>query len=173
MPVTLRRCAAVLLSLVLLAGVAFASSRTASAGEVRPGYCRKDPLAGVWGPGRLEVVDPCVTVSGVVTGMHHHSDNDYHVLVDLDEQYASLVNDVNDDEADGDLIVEIIPMDQPKLTIPAVGDRVTITGAYVLDRNEGWMEIHPAWLVNGEGSVTYTAVEAAESAAKDVPGDGE
>jgi hypothetical protein len=31
----------------------------------------------------------------------------------------------------------------PQITIPGVGDRVRVTGAYVTDRDNGWNEIHP------------------------------
>jgi hypothetical protein len=70
---------------------------------------------------------------------------------------AALVNSANDQGQGGDLLLGEICQGTVSqadaeaacrgvphnLTIPAPGDRVTVTGSYVLDANHGWMEIHP------------------------------
>jgi hypothetical protein len=155
------------------AGVATLTPSTSTA-------CRAgDPLANVYHPDRLTVIQPCLTVTGTVTGVEGESDGDYHVLVMLDPPFAALVNDRNGTAQNGALVVEIVPADGPDCTpgqpprpsgdtydygvctganvaSPAVGAHVTVTGPYVLDRNHGWMEIHPAWAIEPIGATSTT-----------------
>jgi hypothetical protein len=133
--------------------------------SVSGSHCRKIPLAGVYNPQRLEVKDPCKTVSGTVEKIRHEKDGDYHVNLKLDSQYTELINEKNKTKQKGDLVVEIIPMDQSKIPAPKVGQHISVTGAYVLDKQHGWMEIHPAWIVDGKGSPDYDKTEAEKSAA--------
>ena len=112
----------------------------------------------VYHPNRLEVVDPCKTVSGVIEAKISEKDGDYHIRLKLDSQYAGLINSVNIEKQHGDLVVE--PICQHKVTqtdaisacegfskqidIPPVGTHVRVTGSYVLDHEHGgWAEIHP------------------------------
>lgn len=135
--------------------------------------CRTAPLAGVYHPSRLIVKDPCKTVSGTVESIRHEADKDYHINLKLDTKYANLINDKNVTLENGDLVVEVIPMDADKVHIPSVGEHITVTGAYVDDTHHGWMEIHPAWLIKGQGSTAYTAAEAAASVQTGVCGNGD
>lgn len=132
--------------------------------------CRAEPLANVYHPQRLEVINGCITVSGTVDDVRHESDSDFHIGVRLDQPFANLVNNVNAIDQFGDLVVEIVPADEPSCTVgqpprptagtydygicsgadlaaPAVGAHVAITGPYVFDHAHGWMEIHPAWAI--------------------------
>jgi hypothetical protein len=121
-----------------------------------------DPNSHVYHPQRLHVIQPCITVTGIIDFVRKEADGDYHIGLKLDPPYAGLVNDCNRTCAGGsvygDLIVEPVcqlPVTQadaqaacagytgPKFTIPAVGDHVSIQGAYVLDTAHGWLEIHP------------------------------
>lgn len=116
----------------------------------------------VYGPDRLQVLNPCVTVTGVIAFIRHEVDGDYHIGLKLDPQFASLVNACNatcDKGAEhGDLVVEPVCMTTPTqadavgscvgyrnpLHIPPVGSHVSMTGAYVLDLDHGgWAELHP------------------------------
>lgn len=134
---------------------------------------RSHPLAGVYHPNRLHVIAPLKTVSGIVEIVRHESDHDYHINLKLDAKYKKLINAKNVKYEHGDIVVEIIPMDQHDVPIPHVGEHVTVTGAYVKDADHGWTEIHPAWFVNGHGSAKYTAKAAAASVAIGLKGNGD
>jgi hypothetical protein len=100
-------------------------------------------LAGVYSPGRLHVLNPCVAVTGTVvsTGIEH--DGDLHIsLTGVDQKWMSAGNLQRRDQA---FVVEAVP-DLP-VTRPALGARVTVIGPWVLDVENGWNEIHPAWAV--------------------------
>jgi hypothetical protein len=116
----------------------------------------------VYSPDRLQVLNPCVTVTGVIAFIRHEVDGDYHIGLKLDPAFASLVNACNatcDKGAEhGDLVVEPVCMTAPTqadavgscvgyrnpLRIPPVGSHVSMTGAYVLDLDHGgWAELHP------------------------------
>lgn len=125
--------------------------------------CRANVLAGVYHSFRFQIYNPCKTVSGTIYSIRHEDDSDYHINLKLDPQYQNLMNDKNVSREHGCLVVEVIPMDANKIPIPRVGDHVTVTGAYVLDKDHGWNEIHPAWLINGKGSASYTQAEADRS----------
>lgn len=106
---------------------------------------------------RLQVINPCMTVSGTIDVVRQEADGDNHILVKLDPQYIGLLNSVNASDQHGDLVVETICVNpvtqadavqacngyQSNVTIPSTGTHVTITGSYVLDKDHGWMEIHP------------------------------
>jgi hypothetical protein len=132
--------------------------------QCRPG----DPLANVHKPKRLRVVTACVVVRGTVALVFQDGeDGDYHVNVQVDDEFEVLLNKANRVQL-GTLLAEVVPADQEGCTpgqpprppsddkdfglctganvaIPAVGDHVEFTGPYVLDSEHGWMEIHPVW----------------------------
>ena len=112
-------------------------------------YCRAgDPLAGVYHPSRLHVKSRCAIATGVVERVKFEEfDGDVHVELRLDEPYRRLLSSGNDQRG-GNLIVEIVPQDRPRVPIPEVGDRVTVVGPHVDDTTHGWMEIHPAWWIS-------------------------
>lgn len=102
-----------------------------------------DPLAGVYEPGRLEVREDCAYVTGVVEHVALMPDGDYHVRLRPDPRFSHAVNDQNRRLQDGNLVVEMIPPAQRALPEPQVGERVMVSGPWVLDTGHGWMEIHP------------------------------
>jgi hypothetical protein len=104
---------------------------------------------------RLHVVEECTAVEGRVVSLERASDGDLHI--GLDPEPKSVLNLVNVMHAHGELVVEIICEHTPadagdkvacaafhsQITIPNVGDRVRVTGAYVTDGHIGWNEVHP------------------------------
>jgi hypothetical protein len=143
--------------------------------------CRSgNPLANVYHPARLTLVRVCITVTGTVAAVRAESDGDIHVNVGLDAAFAALINDHNTSGEQGALVVEIVPVDRPGCIpgqaprpasgtydfglctganelAPTVGQRVSVTGPYVLDTFHGWMEIHPVWAIVPVGSVPPAA----------------
>lgn len=104
---------------------------------------------------RLRVVEPCTAVDGRVAAVAPSWDGDLHI--DLDPDQKSVLNPVNAIHGGGKLVVEIICEHVPnrpdakvacagfhsQITIPKVGDRIRVTGAYVTDVEHGWREVHP------------------------------
>lgn len=138
-------------------------------------FCRAgNPLANVYRPSRLQVLDRCKVVSGVVMTLDEHPDGDVHFTLRLDPPYVGLVNQANVREQYGFLVVEIVPADRPgcvpgrrpasgrgdedlgvctgaNVETPHAADHVTVVGPYVLDTDHGgWAEIHPAWYVHAD-----------------------
>lgn len=112
----------------------------------------------VYNPQRLQVVESCKTVTGIIESKRVEADGDYHIRLKLDPQYANLINQANVKGQLGDLVVEPICMNRvtqldamsacqnfrQNIDIPAVGTHVQVTGSYVLDKEHGsWAEIHP------------------------------
>ena len=117
----------------------------------------------IYHPDRLRLVRRCMTVRGRVTELRWEPDGDLHILL---ATRAALVNAVNDQYEHGDLVLEEVCQGSVaqadavaacqgvphNLTVPSVGDRVTVSGSYVLDTNHGWMEIHPVTSLTITGS---------------------
>ncbi len=117
--------------------------------------CDRDLWNHVYERGRLQVVEPCTAIQGRVVSLHRATDGDLHIA--LDPEVKSVLNLVNVMHAHGTLVVEVICEHSPAnagdkaacgifhshITIPSVGDRVRVTGAYVIDRDNGWNEVHP------------------------------
>lgn len=106
-------------------------------------------LAGVYLPSRLKVLDPCVTVEGVVREIElpaeGEGDGDLSFNVEVSGDDVRLLNDGNRQNMHGWLHMEIVPMDQSRLPRPAVGQRVRVQGPWVLDTVHGHNEVHPVW----------------------------
>jgi hypothetical protein len=107
--------------------------------------CRRDPLAHVHDPGRLELVASCATVSGLVEQVQYKpGDGDWQVTVAVDPRYQRFLTAADQ----GLLPVRVIPADLPGVPLPALGQHATFYGAWVLDRNRhGRAEMHPAWRI--------------------------
>ncbi len=90
--------------------------------------------------------------------MNHDPDGDLHIQVHLDSSFTHLIDTANTKYQHGALVVEAIcegtvtQADAIKpcqgispVVLPALktGERVQVTGSYVLDKDHGWMEIHP------------------------------
>lgn len=127
--------------------------------------CRDgDPLENVRDPGRLRVLRHCVTATGTVRFAQRENDDDIHISLALDRKDRYLLNEGNRRKHDGTLVVEIVPADQPgcrkgehvrfgrctgaHVRTPRSGERIRVTGPWVLDRPHGWNEIHPAWRID-------------------------
>jgi hypothetical protein len=81
----------------------------------------------------------------------HEQDGDLHIGVDTG---GALTNAINGSMLGGHLLVELMPRDGGHLPAPSVGDHISLTGAWVLDTNHGWEELHPVWSETMAGS-TY------------------
>ena len=139
------------------------SSPSAATVVIVAGGCVEPNSTGshVYHPDRLKILQPCITVTGRIEFIRHEPDGDYHVGLKLDPQFHDLVNSCNstclDGAEHGDLVVEPVCMTTPTqadavgacsgyrnpIVIPPVGSHVSMTGAYVLDLDHGWTEIHP------------------------------
>jgi hypothetical protein len=111
----------------------------------------------VYSPKRLKQLAPCVVVSGTVEESKADEDGDQHFLLRVDPKQLGMVNKRNWKKKGGALVVEIVcanPTQQRKaqaacagytnrIPIPKAGDRVRVTGTYVLDSHNGWNEVHP------------------------------
>jgi hypothetical protein len=134
-----------------------------------------DPLANVYHPDRLQVRNPCLTITGTVAYVAHEPDGDIHMALTLPSSESNLLDQANYSDQYGQLVTEIVPADQPgctpgqppplpssaytsssynyglctgaDLSAPVVGTNVSVTGPYVADNDHGWMEIHPVWAV--------------------------
>jgi hypothetical protein len=134
------------------------STSTTGSESTTAGQCDQSLWDHVYNPQRLQVVEQCKTVSGVIESKRVEADGDYHIRLKLDAQFADLVNQANVNGQFGDLVVEPICMNPVKqldaisacqnfrqdIAIPPVGSHVQVTGSYVLDKEHGsWAEIHP------------------------------
>src|SRR5260370_16071254 len=62
----------------------------------------------VYHPARLQVLDPCISVTGSVEEVRKEADGDIHILFRLDQQFESLLNQKNVSRQYGDLVLEPI-----------------------------------------------------------------
>jgi hypothetical protein len=97
----------------------------------------------VYHPGRLEVKEQCLRITGTIELVRREPDGDDHIRVKLDPPYANLINNENVVRQDGDLVVEPVcenPVTQADaaaacrdfhsdITVPPVGSHVTIVGS--------------------------------------------
>lgn len=115
--------------------------------------CRQgNVLDGVDRQARFKVLSTCETVVGIVHNMAttKEDDGDYQFNLEVDSQYKKLLNNANNNQVNGMLVMEIIPKDQnsPLVPIPKDGDKIEAIGAWVTDTPHGWNEIHPTWKVS-------------------------
>lgn len=119
---------------------------------------------------RLQIIIACLTVTGTVDAVRNEKDGDEHILLRLDAGQENLLNAKNISDQKGDLVLEPICVKTVTqadaiapcsgylnhVQIPYAGEKVSVTGAYVLDKDHGWMEIHPvtAITVTGKGKMT-------------------
>lgn len=126
--------------------------------QVGTSQCDQSLWSHVYHPDRLQIIENCKTVSGIVDKIIVEKDGDYHIRLDLDSQFSNMINDANVRGQHGDLVLEIICENTVKqqdavepcqglnefVRIPVVGQHVEVTGTYVLDMEHGgWAEIHP------------------------------
>lgn len=112
--------------------------------------CRQgNVFDGVDRQARFKILSTCEMITGTVHDVSKQDDGDYQFNVDLDSQYKKFLNEANDNQVKGMLVVEIIPKDQNSIDVyvPKEGDRIKAVGAWVTDTPHGWNEIHPAWKI--------------------------
>ncbi len=111
----------------------------------------------VYDPTRLEVVDKCMTATGIIEETSANDDGDQHMLLKLDAGQENLLKKKNIKKKNGYLVIEAVCMNNitnPKVggacngyvnhvQLPKVGEHVKVTGSYVIDSHNGWAEIHP------------------------------
>jgi hypothetical protein len=134
------------------------SSNSNSTSVSSSGQCDQTLWNHIYNPTRLQVVEPCKTVTGTVDTVRIEQDGDFHIRLRVDPQYAGMIKSANVNGQFGDLVLEPIcqnPVTQPdaiaacdnfhqNINIPQVGTHVTVTGSYVHDLDHGgWSEIHP------------------------------
>ena len=106
---------------------------------------------------RLRIVEGCIAVTGTIRNIKRESDGDDHIQLAVDPEFSKLLNERNKTAQGNSLVLE--PVCQGPVTlaeahaacrdfhspvsVPAAGDKVRVVGAYVLDTESGWMEIHP------------------------------
>ncbi len=119
--------------------------------------CDESLWSHVYNPARLQVIDRCRTVAGTIASIRKEPDGDYHIQLKLDAEFAGLVNAKNVEGQNGNLVLEPVcqnPVTQTdavdacngfegQVVVPKAGTHVQVTGSYVLDKQHGWMEIHP------------------------------
>jgi len=143
--------------LVLVALFFFAKVRYAGHAPVklRAEECDPHLWRHVYEKDRLRTIEECTAVEGRVVSLGRAEDGDLHIA--LDPENKSVLNLVNAIHTHGHLVVEVVCEHVPdgadekaacadfysQITVPNIGDRVRITGAYVTDRDNGWNEIHP------------------------------
>lgn len=154
------------------AGSPTITTAAAKAHTVRSSACERNSLDGVHGSDRLQVLSPCAAFQGTVTQTpEKNPDGDVSFEARPDPGYASMLNAHN--RSEGGLHIEIVPRDQPGckrgqpvhvgdvpdlgtcsgryIAAPARGAHVRVIGPWVLDRNNNWYEIHPAWSIKQLG----------------------
>lgn len=111
----------------------------------------------VYNPERLEVIDKCKTVTGVIEESSADEDGDQHMLLKLDNGQEDLLTKKNIKKKGGDLVIEAVCANKPtlpkvgntcdgyinRIQIPKLGEHVKVTGSLVIDSHNGWGEIHP------------------------------
>jgi hypothetical protein len=131
--------------------------------------CRTDPHANVYVGLRLVLIRPCVKIEGVVFTAEHAPDGDLHIGLYLPPTDVALIDEDNVLQRGGRLVVEVVPADQvgctpgrppaasdqpaknlgtctgANIASPASNDLISIIGAYVIDAQYGWTEVHPVW----------------------------
>ena len=156
--------------------------------ELQVGQCKfGPPLAGVYVPQRLQLLDRCSTASGVVDCLKLELDGDVHLRVRLDKQFAGYLRPANSlqtcaDHPEPHLVVEIIPQHAQGLAFrdnnadaggfitpvtPAPGDHITVTGPHVIDKN-----ILHRILYQGQPAENWAEIHPAWAIRVDRPGGG-
>lgn len=116
----------------------------------------------VYNKSRLHVIKKCVTVTGTISrACRKEHDGDWHCFLKVDKKFESMLNAANMKHEFGNLVFEPICVKPPtqkdaiqackgfKQSFPEiiVGNRVAVTGDYVLDAEHGHFEEHPVYKV--------------------------
>ncbi|HEX8860226.1 MAG TPA: hypothetical protein VGC06_14265 [Actinomycetes bacterium] len=102
-------------------------------------------MAHVHDPTRFVLVARCSTVSGTVRHVHYEPRyGNRQLLVTVDPSYRRFLLPENH----GLLTVEVIPTDEISVRIPRVGQHASFHGAFVFNKNQRAIELHPAWRID-------------------------
>ena len=125
------------------------------------GLCGSGALkAHIYNPERLVPTEKgCITVTGKILAKVQEDDGDVHYRLRLDRgQGAGLINSKNNTKNFKRFLVfepicigKVTQQDakaacrrfHQRITLPNKGDRVSVTGLHMLDKQHGWLEIHP------------------------------
>jgi hypothetical protein len=147
----------------MLAGCGSASAATQVASTLSATCTPTDQDQYVYDPTRLEVLQACIRVTGIVDGMWVAPDGDTNFLLRLDPPYQHLLTPGNEEgEERGDLGIEAVctvsPVDPIVMALcaadrdpyaqptPRIGAHVWMEGRYILDLNHGsHAELHPLY----------------------------
>lgn len=126
-----------------------------------PGCKATDQDRLVYNPDRLEVVAPCIRVTGTVDVIRSEADGDLHILITLDAAFRHLLRPANEGEERGDLVVEPVCVrsvsqkdaiatcrrdHDPLKSLPSAGMHIWLEGCFVHDLDHGgWSELHPLY----------------------------
>lgn len=99
--------------------------------------------------------------------MRQEVDGDIHVIVRLDSAYRRMLNADNYSQQNGGLVVEFMPRDGGHLPEPSIGARLALAGAWVLDTEHGWREVHPVFWLKLNGRVYRSGPQFGGSPADD------
>lgn len=111
----------------------------------------------VYNAERLQIIDTCKTVTGIIEESSADEDGDQHMLLKLDNGQEDLLTKKNLKKKQGYLVIEAVCANTVmlkkvgntcngyinKIQIPKVGEHVKVTGSLVIDTHNGWAEIHP------------------------------
>lgn len=111
--------------------------------------CRQDPMAHVHDPTSLVVVARCSTVTGTVRHIRYEPRyGSQHLLVAVDPAYQRFLLPENH----GLITVEVIPTDETTVHMPRVGQHASFHGAFVFNKNQQAVELHPTWRIDVSGA---------------------
>jgi hypothetical protein len=111
--------------------------------------CRQDPMAHVHDPTSLVVVARCSTVTGTVRHIRYEPRyGSQHLLVAVDPAYQRFLLPENH----GLITAEVIPTDETTVHVPRVGQHASFHGAFVFNKNQQAVELHPTWRIDVPGA---------------------
>jgi hypothetical protein len=145
------------LYVVFIVFLSFLFSHINSIAQQGSNNCDKKLWNFVWSPTRLQVLDKCKTVTGIIVERNADADGDEHMLLKLDTGQENLLRKKNLSKKGGNLVIEAVCINHitrkiakgvckgyiNHVQLPSVGDHVKVTGSYVIDTHNGWSEIHP------------------------------
>ena len=119
----------------------------------------------VYNPNRLSIQETCIRITGTILAKVQEADGDFHIRVQLDSQYQSLLTPANQNQCAqgicGLLVVEPVCVNlvtqsdaistcaadlDPLINLPNINDHVWMEGRYVFDTaHGGWAELHPLY----------------------------
>jgi hypothetical protein len=111
--------------------------------------CRQEPMAHVHDPTSLVVVARCSTVTGTVRHIRYEPRyGSQNLLVAVDPAYQRFLLPENH----GLITVVVIPTDETTVRIPRVGQQASFHGAFVFNKNQRAVELHPTWRIDVSGA---------------------